>query len=34
MVAYADAHNSLGPSITPKQQTQIKGTAKAEWNDR
>jgi len=29
MVASAEAHDSLGPSLTPKQQMQVKGTAKS-----
>jgi len=33
VVASAEARDSLGPSLTPKQQMQVKGTAKAEWNE-
>lgn len=28
LVATTDAHDSLGPSLTPKQQMQVKGTTK------
>jgi len=29
VVASVEAHDSLGPSLTPKQQMQVKGTAKS-----
>lgn len=29
LVATVDAHDNLGPSLTPKQQMQIKGTTKS-----
>jgi len=29
LVATVDAHDSLGPSLTPKQQMQVKGMVKS-----